>query len=275
MKWRRFICAAILLWASLGNAGGLRPNDSDRSPKAPPPASVSRAEPEVESNLVQVRLLLIELRGDAKRALKEAGFSAVGRSEGRRRDTVIGDAVLIEIGPGSLDSLKQNADSLDVLSAPRITTELGQASSIEISTGPVNLPYFVRTGAKTFELKESVAEARLGIRIQLTVRPVAGQDDKLSVSPIKISMTTLDGREPIEGVDLDIGKPIVSTRTLETSMTVVNGAEPSGIVLPAPAGRQPVLFVSVQRVREPRPGEILPDPGAMIPIHPKAPKSLP
>jgi hypothetical protein len=124
-------------------------------------------------------------------------------------------------------------------------------------------------------LKESVADARLGIRIQLTVRPVAGQDDKLSVSPIKISMTTLDGREPIEGVDLDIGKPIVSTRTLETSMTVVNGAEPSGIVLPAPAGRQPVLFVSVQRVREPRLGEILPDPGAMIPIHPKASKSRP
>jgi len=47
-------------------------------------------------------------------------------------------------------------------------------------------------------------------------------------------MTTLDGREPIAGVDLDIGKPIVSTRTLETSMTVVNGADPSGIVLPAP-----------------------------------------
>jgi hypothetical protein len=270
MKWRRFVCAGILFWAWLGNADGLRPNDSDRSPKAPPPASVSRAQPEVEANLVQVRLLLIELRGDAKRALKEAGFSAVGRSEGRRRDTE-----LIETGPGNLDSLKQNADSLDVLSAPRITTDLGQASSIEISTGPLKLPYFVRTGEKTFELKESAADAQLGIRIQLTVRPVAGQDDKLSVSPIKISMTTLDGREPIAGVDLDIGKPIVSTRTLETSMTVVNGAEPSGIVLPAPAGRQPVLFVSVQRVREPRPGEILPHPGAMIPIQTKSPKALP
>jgi hypothetical protein len=45
--------------------------------------------------------------------------------------------------------------------------------------------------------------------------------------------------------------------------------------LSPPAGRQPVLFVSVQRVREPRPGEILPNPGAMIPIHPKSPQALP
>jgi hypothetical protein len=254
----------------LGNVGGLRPNESDRPPKAPPPASVSRADRKIEPALVQVRLWLVELRGDAKRALKEAGFSAVGRSEGRRRDTE-----LIETGPGILDLLKQNADALDVLGAPTITADSGRASSIEVSTSPVQIPYFVRTGQKTFELKESAADAQLGIRIQLTVRPVAGQDDKLSVSPIKISMTTLDGREPIAGVDLDIGKPIVSTRTLETSMTVVNGAEPSGIVLPAPAGRQPVLFVSVQRVRQPRPGEILPHPNAMVPIQTKSLKAMP
>jgi len=270
MKWRRFVCAATLFWASLGNVGGLRPNESDRPPKAPPSASVSRADRKIEPALVQVRLWLVELRGDAKRALKEAGFSAVGRSEGRRRDTE-----LIETGPGILDLLKQNADALDVLGAPTITADSGQANSIEVSTSPVQIPYFVRTGQKTFELKESAADAQLGIRIQLTVRPVAGQDDKLSVSPIRISMTTLDGREPIAGVDLDVGKPIVSTRTLETSMTLVNGAEPSGIVLPGPAGRQPVLFVSVQRVRQPRPGEILPHPGAMIPIRTKSPTALP
>jgi hypothetical protein len=271
MKWQRFLCAAVLCWASLGNAGGLRSNDSDPShPGSPravpaPPASLSPADPKAESTVVQIRLWLIELHGDAKRALKEAGFSALGRSEGRRRETPFGDSIMIEIGPGSLDLLKQNAESLEVLCAPTITANMEQVSSIEISTGPVKLPYLVRTGEKTFELNESAADARLGMRIQLTVQPVAGQHDKLSVSPIKISMTTLDGRDPIAGLDLDVGKPIVSTRTLETSMTVVNGAEPSGIVLPAPAGRQPVLFVSAQRVREPRPGEILPHPGAMVP----------
>jgi hypothetical protein len=272
MKGRRVICAAILLWACVGKAGDQRPKESQRpeGARVPPPAPVWVSDSNADSNVVQLRLLLIELRGDAKRALKEAGFSAVGRSEGRRRDTE-----LIEGGPGNLESLKQSADSLDVLSAPMITTEMGQASSIEVSTGSVQLPYFVRTGEKTFELKESAADGRLGIRIHLTVRPVAGQDDKLSVSPIKISMTTLDGREPVAGVDLDIGKPIVSTRTLETSITLVNGADPSGIVLPAPAGRQPVLFVSVQRVREPRPGEIVPNPGATIPIRTKSPQAQP
>jgi hypothetical protein len=274
MKRRHFVFAAILLAAWLGNAGRLRSNDAERSENAParpiPPASAAPADPKAERDLVEVRMWLVELRGDAKRALKEAGFSALGRAEGKRLDTE-----LIEFGPGRLELLKQNADSLDVLSAPTIRMVVGQTSSIEVSSGDLQLPYFVRTGEKTFALTYSTADTRLGIRIQLGVRPVRGQDDKLSVSPIKISMTTLDGREPVDGVDLDIGKPIFSTRTLETSMTVVNGAEPSGIVLPAPAGRQPVLFFSVQRVREPRPGEVVPHPGAMIPIPTKPPKGTP
>jgi hypothetical protein len=274
MKRRPFVCAAVLLCAWLGDTGRLRSDDAQRpdqtSARPVPQASVSRIGEKTEPDRVEVRMRLVELRGDAKRALKAAGFSAVGRFEGRPLPPGC-----TFFGPGHFELLKESADSLDVLSAPTIRTVVGQTSSIQVSSGHVPLPYFVRTGEKTFELKENAVDTQLGIRIQLAVQRVAGYDDTLSLSPIKISMTTLDGREPVAGVDLDIGKPIVSTRTLETSMTVVNGAEPSGIVLPAPAGRQPVLFLGVQRVREPRIGEVVPHPGAMIPIPTKPPKGLP
>jgi hypothetical protein len=240
------------------------------SATAPPaPASVTPPDPKTEPALVQVQFLLIELRGDTQRALKEAGFIN-GRSVSHRDS-----GELHEVGPSILESLKQHADSLDVLSRPEISTVMGQTSTIQISAAPSRIPYLVRTGEKTFEMREDTPGSPLGIKIQFTVQPLPADLDQVSVSPMKISTTTIDGREPIAYVDLDIGKPIVSTRTLETSITLVNGAELSGVVLPAPAGRQPVLFVRAQRVREPRPGEILPHPGARIPIQSKAPKKQP
>jgi hypothetical protein len=270
MKRLRFFYAYLLVWTCLAHSEGAGPEDPVPSATAPPAASVTPPDPKAESALVQVQFLLIELRGDTQRALKEAGFIN-GRSMSHLRDS----GELHEVGPSILESLKQHADSLDVLSRPEISTVMGQTSTIFISAAPTPIPYLVRTGEKTFEMREATPGSPLGIKIQFTVQPLPADLDQLSVSPMKISTTTIDGREPIAYVDLDIGKPIVSTRTLETSITLVNGAELSGVVLPAPAGRQPVLFVRAQRVREPRPGEILPHPGARIPIQSKAPKKQP
>jgi len=271
MKRRCFIWAFILFGMSVANSGAASAGGSEQSASnRHAPGVPSHADASVEPVAVKLKLLLVELRGDAQRALKEAGFSNVGRSVAVNP----GHSELMEIGPGILESLKQHAEFFHVVSCPQITTRVGQSATIQISATPTPVPYLVRTGEKTFELRESAPGVQLGIRIEVTVQPVPGDADRLIVSPIKISMTTLDGREPIPGVDLEIGKPIVSTRTLETSITVVKGAEPSGLVLPAPAGRQPVLFVSAQQVRQPRPGEIIPNPGAMIPIQ-KAPSKQP
>jgi hypothetical protein len=244
MNRRRFVCALILLWMSLGKFGSARPDERGRSSMTLlAPGSRAHADPKVEPARVRIQLRVVELRGDAQRALKEAGFSGLSRFATAN----LGE--LRETGrPGILESLKQHAE-LDILSSPEITTVLGQAVTIEVSATADRIPYLVRTGEKTFEMREAKPDARLGIRIQLTPQPVADEPGLVRMSPVKISITTLDGREPIPGVDLDIGKPIVSTRTLETSITLLNGDDPSGIVLPAPPGRQPVLLIRMQRVR--------------------------
>jgi hypothetical protein len=108
--------------------------------------------------------------------------------------------------------------------------------------------------------------------MDLTPRAVPSEPRLINLSPLKISITTLDGREPVPGVDLEIGKPFVSTRTLETSLTLFDGPDATGIVLPGPEGRQPVLLITAQRVREPRLGEVVPAPDAMIPLLKPPPK---
>src|SRR5262249_37847929 len=135
----------------------------------------------------------------------------------------------------------------------------GQAASVQIGTEVARpLQYLVRTGARTFELREFAGAPALGISIQMTAQAgdAAGQ---IEISPLKVTMTTMDGRERVPGLELEVGKPIISTRSLETTMTVIDGSEVNGIAMPGPAGRQPVLFLSARRVKE-TPGETLPNP---------------
>jgi hypothetical protein len=97
------------------------------------------------------------------------------------------------------------------------------------------------------------AQNTLGLKVDLTPRAVPSDPELINIAPLKISFTTVDGREPIPGVDLEIGKPVISTRTLETSFTLVDGGDAIGIVLPGPEGRQPILFLTVHRVAAAQP----------------------
>jgi hypothetical protein len=60
-------------------------------------------------------------------------------------------------------------------------------------------------------------------------------------------VTTLDRREKIDGLDLDVGGPIVSTRKLETSATVKLG-HVYETVIPSPPQKVALLLLRVERV---------------------------
>ncbi|HEY3969745.1 MAG TPA: hypothetical protein VGM05_34695 [Planctomycetaceae bacterium] len=224
-----------------------------------PATAKSDAEADVDAaDQILMNLLIVELRGNVQRALKEADFheapgghrytSATGRSSGAGSDWQ----------SMQLNSMKAYAE-VDVLSRPQVRSLLGQSAEIQVSGGVPEIAYLVRTGKKTFELKEAVAQPKLGIAIHLTAQAVAEDSDQIEISPLTIATTTFDGREPIPGFDLDVGKPIISTRKLETSITLTDGGETSGIMLPGPTGRQPILFISVRRVSKDG-RDILPNP---------------
>lgn len=218
----------------------------ERRPVPPLPAGAEnlRTPANPDSDYIQIQLLIVELRGDVSRAMKEAGF----------RETA-GNRYIAEMGhPAGRDDdsraalarkLSQHAE-IDVLSRPTVRTVPGQPAHIQIGTAPSPISYLVRTGQKTFELREAAAEANLGITIQLTPH-LAGDSDEIEISPLKITTTTLDGREPVAGLDLEVGKPIVSTRTLETALTLPEGATAVAVAAPGPPGRQAVLFLSARR----------------------------
>src|SRR5262249_21715223 len=148
---------------------------------SPPRRVVEQAadSPAVEGEQILMTLVIIEVRGDVPRALKEAGF----------RETAAGHRfVSLANADGDqlatlLKTLALHAE-IDVLSRPLVRTLTGQAASIQVMQHlPEQIPYLVRTGAKSFELRETGGGTNLGISIQLTAQ-AADDAGQIEISPL-------------------------------------------------------------------------------------------
>jgi hypothetical protein len=264
MRSRNLLQLAVMSWLLFASVQPAQPGDSKPAPAA------AAAPADSKSPVVQIQAQVVEIHGDVKAALEQAGFANFAQGDRTRVgmsafvfDTSSRSSGSVASHPNSnrdpLDGLFRKYPETTMLCNAHVKTVMGQAANLMISAAPPTLPYLVRTGEKTFELKQFVAE-RLGVTLQFTPQPDADDPRMIRISPLSVATTTLDARESIPGVDLEIGKPIVSTRKLETSIRLVDGPNQTGVILPGPEGRQLVLFVTAQRVREPRLGEVLPSP---------------
>jgi hypothetical protein len=266
MKLRFVACLTLACGLSLNTALSDQPKNSAMPKAQVAPRSTSG--PLDCPDTVQVDLQIWQIFGDEHRALKEAGFRESGgllRSGGgdeRKHGGVINTV------EHQLTLLAKQAERLTGVRGPGLRVRLGRVTGVKMGFGVTvgQSSYLVRTGEKSFELQDLPADTRnaLGLTIDLTPRAVPSDPELINISPLKISFTTIDRREPIPGVDLEIGKPIISTRTLETSFTLVDGGDAIGIVLPGPEGRQPVLFITVHRVPGPGPDKERSSPPAKV-----------
>ena len=108
-----------------------------------------------------------------------------------------------------------------------------------------SLFYLEPLGDGKYQAKSTVAE-ELGMKVTLAVQPVEGDDTCVELSPLEIQITALDGREPVEGLDLDVGKPIISTRSLKTTAKMKLGATRM-IAIPSGPKTQAALLLRVKR----------------------------
>jgi hypothetical protein len=264
MKLRFAICLALAYGLSLNTARCDQPKTPTMPKAAPAPASTGSSQDGPDT--VEVNLQIWQVFGDERRALKEAGFRQSGgllRLGGGDERKHNGVPYTVE---RQLQLLGKSAEILTGVTGPSLRVPLGRVTGLKMGLGVnVNqLCYLVRTGEKTFELEQLPADVRnaLGLTIDLTPRAVPSDAGLINISPLKITFTTVDAREPIPGVDLEIGKPIISTRALETSFTLVDGGDAIGIVMPGPEGRQPILFITVHRVATARSADVSPAPQA-------------
>jgi hypothetical protein len=137
--------------------------------------------------------------------------------------------------------------SITVLAAPKVTLDSKQPATVQIQTEAM-FTYLQPLGDGKFEAKQSGVH-ELGMKFTIQVQPIAGEDEFVDVAPLEIQISSLDGREPVEGLDLDVGKPIVATRSLKTTAKMKLGAVRL-IAIPSGPSTQAALLLRVSRLNQ-------------------------
>lgn len=114
---------------------------------------------------------------------------------------------------------------VEIIASPRVM--VCSNNSFEISVGSQQpLEYFEKRPDGLFELKRLDEETGLTIKANVA----EGDRDRIILRDLTIRLRSIEGREPIEGVSLDVGQPIVGVRELLTTIAVHPGRD-FGILL--------------------------------------------
>ena len=102
---------------------------------------------------------------------------------------------------------------IQTLSSPRVVVACGNAFEIQIVSRP-EIEYFEKRPDGLFELKKLSEET--GLRI--SPRVIRTESDRIRLENLAIRLRSIESREPIEGLGLDVGRPII--KAFEATMTV-------------------------------------------------------
>lgn len=125
----------------------------------------------------------------------------------------LGDERLILMDDGGLE-VPEGA-SAEVVSSPRITTLPHQRASLRSGLdGP--LEYFERVEDGSYRVVRGSRDEIPRVVLDVTAAP--GDDAGTVTLTVGLAITVMTGREPLEGTQLDVGRPILESREVGTVM---------------------------------------------------------
>jgi hypothetical protein len=122
-----------------------------------------------------------------------------------------------------------------IVSAPRILVALNQQGMVSVGR-PIQFMTKQDNGCLRVESAPDLVE---GVELKLTASKLLPEGIRFTGVSLKFSRVT--GRQPIEGVPFDVGRPIIDTRETSLDITLDNGKL---AVIPLPqADNEPALLV--------------------------------
>lgn len=210
----------------------------------PPPIPASTASSPGDTNQVMVEFHVYRVQGNitiTAESLIWAASSAIGLDRGVSPSTQGDGALVFTSGDIEVAGVKLRADEsgwtwdgkpsptdtkkVVLLSSPKVVVLFGTAFEIFVgSEQPIQ--YFERLPDGRFELK--TLSGKTGLRISGSVVP--GQPGGLVLRDMTIQLLSVESRVPIEGVELDVGQPIIASRECKASIALSPGRD-CGILL--------------------------------------------
>lgn len=231
-----------------------------QSAAAPPPAAVGKSpdEPVIDASLwfisfeprVPASKLPLDLGAVAGTLANQFGRGADGRiptwglakqMQAHELEVVDGPHRLVcRDGKLLTETAKERAAEAgpppwQIVSAPRILVALHQQGMVSVGR-PIH--YMTRQDNGCLRV-ESSTELVEGVELKLTASKIIPEGIRFTGVSLKFSRVT--GRQPIEGVPFDVGRPIIDRRETSLDITLDNG---NLAIIPLPQGEnEPALLV--------------------------------
>lgn len=129
----------------------------------------------------------------------------------------------------------------EIVTAPRVLVAIGQSASISVGRP---IPYLKRQSDSCLavETDDSLFEG-----VSLTLTATRANEDGVRFERMRLKVSRAVGRQPLEGVPLDVGRPIMDTRETELNNTLP--ADRIAVIpLPQGDGEPPLLVFMTARV---------------------------
>lgn len=129
----------------------------------------------------------------------------------------------------------------EIVTAPRVLVAIGQSASISVGRP---IPYLKQQSDSCLavETDDSLFEG-----VSLTLTATRANEEGVRFERMRLKVSRAVGRQPLEGVPLDVGRPIIDTRETELNNTLPAGSI-AIIPLPQGDGEPPLLVFMTARV---------------------------
>ncbi len=151
------------------------------------------------------------------------------------------DGRLVIVPP---DSSQANAAPFEIVSAPQLLVLLGQEAAIQVGRPVAHLEKSDDDCLRVVTSPEHVE----GASIRLT--PTQVRTDGVRFERIRVSVTRVERRLPIDGVPLDVGRPVLDTRETYLDLTLPHD-KIALIPLPGRAGEPALVAFLMASVVKP------------------------
>lgn len=110
-------------------------------------------------------------------------------------------------------------EGFETIAAPRIMTLDGRAAEIRIgSEGPI--AYLEDAGEGLY--RKATLDQPTGLALSVT--PEIDREGRVKLNNLKIESCVVEDREPVPGLDLPVGKPVLHTQRFRSTFTVSPGS---------------------------------------------------
>lgn len=123
----------------------------------------------------------------------------------------------------------------NLVAAPQIVAAIAQEAEITIGR---QVTYLEKNGPDCLVVRES-PDAFEGVSVKLKVERAS--DREIRFSNIELNFSQVTGRQSVEGVPLDVGRPIISSRATSLGLTIAPD-QIASIPLPQSPGEQTLMI---------------------------------